>query len=97
VAKRIRRNPGQLIEDLQQKIAELEQKKQAHAYGRDPVVKIMRLVRMYLRKALDLAKPDGPLPPVLLRQGQAFLADLDEGLVALGARKPRPRRKRRGD
>ncbi len=97
MAKRIRRNPGQLIEDLQHKIAELEQKKQAHQHGKDPAVKTMRLARMYLRKALDLAKPDGPLPAALLRQGQSFLVDLDQSLMALGARKPRARRKRRGE
>jgi hypothetical protein len=96
MAKRIRRSPAQIIEDIQERISVLEQKRQILEKGKDPSVKNMRLVRMHLRKALELAKPDAPLPSELLKKGQTFLESLDSRLAGLGTRAQKGRKKKKG-
>jgi hypothetical protein len=93
MAKRYRRNPQELITDLQQRISELEKKQQILNMGKDPAVRSMRLVRMYLRTAVGSMKGGSPLPAELGREATAFLDVLDHHLVRLGARKARRRRK----
>lgn len=93
MAKRYRRNPDELIRDLQTKIGELEKKAQAQKLSKDPAVKVMRLVRMYLRKALGLVRPGGPFTADFIKDASSFLEELDTNLMGLGARRPRRRRK----
>lgn len=89
MAKRYRRKPAEMIDDLRSKIEELQRKQQAREMSKHPSVKVMRLARMHLRKGVNLLKPGCPFSNELVKQSRDYLDALSTRLDQLGTRRPR--------